>query len=152
MFGGRRGRGNTEQDVSGPDWPRLPDLRPDFRPEFREVRQQLPPGVNVKPPPIPPPRASLAANADPAEALREAEAELLAKIGAFRSAVADALYESSNDYRILCNLAHADLSSCGELMQELRERLAQDTHYRVLAKLDEAHALAAAAAKSNAPR
>ena len=48
---------------------------------------------------------------------------MLAKIGSFRSAVADALYEVSNDYRILCNLAHADLASCGELMAELREAI-----------------------------
>lgn len=151
MFGGRRGRGNSEAEAGGPDWPRLPDIRPDLRPDARQVRQQLPPGSTTKPPPIPPPRVTLAA-ADPAVVKREAEDELLAKLTAFRSAVADALYEISNDYRILCNLAHADLSSCGELMDELRERLAADTHYQVLAKLDEVHALASSALRAKTAR
>lgn len=140
MFGGRRGRGTAEGEASGPDWPRLPDIRPDLRPDARQVRQQLPAGATTRPPPIPPPRVTLAA-ADPAVTKRESEEELLDRLTAFRSAVADALYETSNDYRILCNLAHADLKSCGDLMQELRARLDDDTHYRVLAKLDEAHAL-----------
>jgi hypothetical protein len=125
----------------------LPDIRPDLRPDARQVRQQLPPGATTRPPPIPPPRVTIAA-ADPVVVRREAEDELLTKITAFRSAVADALYEISNDYRILCNLAHADLGSCGELMDELRERLAVDTHYQVLAKLDEAHALTLSAVRA----
>ena len=150
MFGGRRGRGNSEGEASGPDWPRLPDIRPDLRPEARHVRQQLPPGAS-RPPPIPPPRATLAM-ADPVVIKRESEEELLDKLTAFRSAVADALYECSNDYRILCNLAHADLKSCGDLMQELRGRLEEDTHYRVLAKLDEAHALTLAAVRGRPRR
>lgn len=147
MFGGRRGRGNSEGETSGPGWPRLPDIRPDLRPDARQVRQQLPPGATTRPPPIPPPRVTIAA-ADPVVVKREAEDELLTKITAFRSAVADALYEISNDYRILCNLAHADLASCSELMDELRERLAVDTHYQVLAKLDEAHALTLSAVRA----
>ncbi|MFX8700513.1 hypothetical protein ABTM56_20635, partial [Acinetobacter baumannii] len=65
--------------------------------------------------------------------------------------VADALYEISNDYRILCNLAHADLKSCGDLMEELRQRLSTETHYRVLSKLDEAHALTKAALAKSKP-
>jgi len=108
------------------------------------VRHQLPPHMaGARPPPIPPPRPSAAAGASEAEIARAAEEELLAKLASFRSAVADALYEVSNDYRILCNLVQADLSSCDTLVAQLRERLAGNTHYRVLAKLDEAHALTA---------
>ncbi len=143
MFGGRRSRGYSEPEQLGADWPRLPEAP---RPEPRQIRNQLPPNyAGAKPPPIPPPRPSAAAGASPAEIQRAAEEELLAKISGFRSAVADALYEISNDYRILCNLAHADLKSCDELINELRERLSHDAHYRVLAKLDEAHALTSAA-------
>lgn len=139
MFGGWKGKGPIAPENRKPEWPRLPDLQ-----ETRPVRHQLPPHMaGARPPPIPPPRPTAAAGANEAEIVRAAEEELLAKLGSFRSAVADALYEVSNDYRILCNLAHADLTSCGELMAQLRERLATDTHYQVLAKLDEAHALAA---------
>lgn len=152
MFGGRKGKGHEHQNAVPPElprdlinqeWPRLPDAP---RPEHRQIRNQLPPNFSgAKPPPIPPPRPSAAAGASPAEIRHAAEEELLARITGFRSAVADALYEISNDYRILCNLAHADLKSCGDLMEELRQRLSTETHYRVLAKLDEAHALAKAA-------
>lgn len=140
MFGGRKGKGPVAPEAIKPDWPRLPDLQVEARP----VRHQLPPHMaGARPPPIPPPRPTAASGATEAEVLRAAEEELLAKLGSFRSAVADALYEVSNDYRILCNLAHADLASCGSLMAQLRERLASDTHYQVLARLDEAHALTA---------
>ena len=37
------------------------------------------------------------------------EAELLASISAFRGTVADALFEISQDYQILCNLTHENL-------------------------------------------
>ena len=69
------------------------------------------------------------------------EQELLEQITAFRGVVADALYEISNDYQILCNLAHADLEACNDIVEELRQRLAGNAHYAVLAKLDEAYAL-----------
>jgi len=72
------------------------------------------------------------------------EEELLERIAAFRSAVADALYELSKDYQILCNLTHADLTACEDIITELRARLAGNIHYQVLAKLDEAHAIVAA--------
>lgn len=141
MFGGRKTRGPSGPEPTGAEWPRLPDLQIETRP----VRHQLPPHMaGARPPPIPPPRPSAAAGASPAEIARASEEELLAKISSFRSAVADALYEISNDYRILCNLAHADLKSCEGLMQELRGRLEGDTHYRVLAKLDEAHTITSA--------
>lgn len=141
MFGGRKTRGPSGAEPTSAEWPRLPDLQVETRP----VRHQLPPHMaGARPPPIPPPRPSAASGASQAEIARAAEDELLAKISSFRSAVADALYEISNDYRILCNLAHADLKSCGGLMDELRDRLQADTHYRVLAKLDEAHAITSA--------
>jgi len=69
------------------------------------------------------------------------EQELLEQITAFRGAVADALYEISDDYQILCNLAHADLEACNDIVEELRQRLAGNAHYAVLARLDEAYAL-----------
>jgi hypothetical protein len=72
------------------------------------------------------------------------EEELLERIAAFRSAVADSLYEISKDYQVLRNLMHADLSACDEIIAELRGRLAGDIHYEVLAKLDDVHALVAA--------
>ena len=151
MFGGRKTNGKTPPPLnSRQGWPRLPDIRPELLgPDVRQVRHHLPPGAS-RPPPIPPPQPTMATG-DPAVVKREAEEELLAKISAFRSAVADALYEINNDYRILCNLAHADLSSCDGLMQELRERLAEDPHYRVLAKLDEAHALTHQAVRGRDP-
>lgn len=142
MFGGRKSKGpvGPAANGSGAQRARLPDIQAESRP----VRHQLPPHMaGARPPPIPPPRPTAATGASEAEIARAAEEELLAKLASFRSAVADALYEISNDYRILCNLAHADLKSCDGLMQELRERLATDTHYRVLAKLDEAHAMTA---------
>ncbi|MDX2201124.1 MAG: hypothetical protein NW223_00080 [Hyphomicrobiaceae bacterium] len=143
MFGGRRGKSPGQGHPVAPDWHRLPEAE---QAATRQIRHQLPPSfAGTRPPPIPPPRPSAAAGATQIEIRRAAEEELLAKITGFRSAVADALYEVSNDYRILCNLAHADLRSCGDLMNELRGRLAEDTHYRVLAKLDEAHALTSAA-------
>ncbi len=72
------------------------------------------------------------------------EDELLERITAFRSAVADSLYDISKDYQMLCNLTHADLTACDEIIAELRRRLAGNIHYEVLAKLDDVHALVAA--------
>ena len=66
------------------------------------------------------------------------------RIAAFRSAVADSLYEISKDYEVLCNLTHADLSACDEIIAELRQRLVGNIHYQVLARLDDVHALVAA--------
>lgn len=83
------------------------------------------------------------AEPDPPKTAASPEEELLDRVGAFRAAVADALYEISNDYRVLCNLTHADLTSCDELINELRGRLSGNIHYAVLARLDEMHALVA---------
>jgi hypothetical protein len=133
MFGGRKARQQDEHDIlNSISWPKLPT-----------------PPAGQAPPPL---LASAARSSGPPALptgrsgagqvpLLDAEQELLEKIAAFRSAVADALYEQANDYRILCNLAHADLKSCDDIMEELRGRLAGTVHYKVLAKLDEAYAL-----------
>jgi hypothetical protein len=78
------------------------------------------------------------------EASPPPEEELLERIATFRSAVADSLYEISTDYQVLCNLTHADLTACDEIIAELRGRLTGNTHYEVLAKLDDVHAFVAA--------
>lgn len=131
MFGARKTRQQDGQDILKTiSWPQLPGA-----PAPQVPLPLFSPGpYGSGPPALPAP----AADALP---VRDAEQELLEKIGAFRSAVADALYEHSNDYRILCNLAHADLKSCDDIMEELRERLSGSVHYKVLAKLDEAYAL-----------
>ncbi len=71
------------------------------------------------------------------------ERTLLEQIDACRGLVADALFEASRDYQVLCNLVHEDLPACTETIETLRRRLAGNIHYAVLAKLDEAHALVA---------
>ena len=60
--------------------------------------------------------------------------------------VADALYQSSRDYQVLCDLVHESLPACEQAITELRRRLDGNVHYAVLAKLDEAYALAEAGA------
>jgi len=119
IFGGRRGRPDAE-----PVWP---------QPGGELVPQER----LVPAPPAPPARALEAA-----DRARAPERELLERIAAFRGEVADALYEHSKDYQILCNLTHADLNACDDIIGELRRRLAGNAHYAVLAKLDEAYALA----------
>ena len=59
------------------------------------------------------------ASAVPAETLEPIEgttpeAALLSHIAACRSAVADALYQSSRDYQVLCDLVHESLPACEE--------------------------------------
>jgi hypothetical protein len=128
LFGARK-RGNEPET---PDWPQLPG---GFGPP-----QGLTFPVPLPPPPLPLPAISAAAPA----VQGSAEEELLERIAAFRSAVSDTLYDISKDYQVLCNLMHADLTSCDDIIAELRRRLAGNVHYEVLAKLDEAHALVAA--------
>jgi hypothetical protein len=93
------------------------------------------------------------ASAVPAETLEPIEgttpeAALLSHIAACRSAVADALYQSSRDYQVLCDLVHESLPACEQTITELRRRLDGNVHYAVLAKLDEAYALAEAGAET----
>jgi hypothetical protein len=123
FFGGRKGPHPVEQTA---DWPQLPGaLQPTHAPSLDL------PAV-----------AYAMANTSDAPAPTQ-EAELLAKIVAFRSAVADSLFEISKDYQILCNLTHENLEACDQTIDELRRRLTGNVHYAVLAKLDEVHALVA---------
>jgi hypothetical protein len=126
LFGARK-RGNEPE---APDWPQLPGV-------FGAAEGGTFP-VPLSPPPLP------SGNVGASTARASPEEELLERIAAFRSAVSDSLYEISKDYQVLCNLTHADLSACDEIIAELRRRLAGNVHYDVLAKLDEAHALVAA--------
>ncbi len=131
LFGRRRENGPVE---GAADWPQLP--------------------VTTEPPAVPgldaPALAYVQAIASAVPAVtsdppgKTPEAALLSHIAACRSAVADALYESSRDYQVLCDLVHENLPACTEAIEELRRRLAGNLHYTVLAKLDEAYALAEA--------
>jgi hypothetical protein len=126
LFGARR----HEQAA---DWPQVPQLPGAFGPTEGSA---APLALPLPPPPLP-------VSAGPSTAPTAPAGELLDRIAAFRGAVSDSLYEVSKDYQILCNLTHADLTSCDEILSELRQRLAGDIHYQVLAKLDEALALVA---------
>jgi hypothetical protein len=107
------------------DWPRLPGAPP-------------PPQEEPAPPA---PAVAYLASRPSAPASTMPEAELLESIAVFRGTVADALFESSRDYQVLCNLVHENLPACEQAIETLRRRLAGNVHYAVLAKLDEAHAL-----------
>jgi len=121
IFGsGRKRNALTQPSVN---WPLDASIRPG--PDHRVLH-----------PPMPVIEGRAAAVPEPTP-----EEELLEMIGTFRGVVADALYEVSKDYQILCNLTHAELSACDEIVDELRKRLAEVPHYAVLAKLDEAYAL-----------
>lgn len=131
-FFGRRRDGSVD---GAPDWPRLPAA-----------------GEPTAAPALDAPALAYVqaiASAAPAETLEPIEgttpeAALLSHIADCRSAVADALYQSSRDYQVLCDLVHESLPACEEAIAELRRRLDGNLHYAVLAKLDEAHALAEA--------
>ena len=117
------GRKDNRLPLTPPDWLHTPSIQP-----AQEHR--------VLHPPTPVLEASALPQPEPIP-----EEELLERIDTFRGIVADSLYEVSKDYRMLCNLTHADLKACDEIIGELRKRLAGNTHYAVLAKLDEAHTL-----------
>jgi hypothetical protein len=129
IFGGRKPPRSLEPPQ---DWPQVPSL-PEAPRATLEQRLAL-----AIPPETSP--AATPASASP-------EQELLERIAGFRGAVADALYELSKDYRMLCDITHADIAACDEVVEELRRRLTGDLHYAVLAKLDEAHALVEARIK-----
>ena len=126
LFGARK-RGHLPGTA---DWPQLPGA-------FLLAGGETGPLPLPQPPPV-------SANASPSAASAPPAEELLERIAAFRSVVADSLYEISKDYQMLCNLTHADLTACDEIIAELRHRLVGNIHYEVLAKLDDAHALVAA--------
>jgi hypothetical protein len=122
------GASKREQPAETTDWPQLPG--------------PLAPIETVAAPvPLPPPAASKGISEVP---VLGPEEDLLERVTAFRSAVADALYDISKDYQMLCNLAHADLAACDEIISKLRDRLAGNIHYEVLAKLDDIHAMVSA--------
>jgi hypothetical protein len=128
LFGSRK-----REDLIAADWPQLAsDLLP------------LAGAASSRIPPPPPMLDRSAASADPPGS----EADLMERLAAFRSAVADALYEVSKDYQMLCNLRQAEVPACEEIIAELRRRLSGNVHYEVLAKLDEAHAFVAARIES----
>jgi hypothetical protein len=133
LFGARK-RG---QGAGTADWPQVPQL-PGVFGAAEEAAGPLP--LPQPPLPLPPVSGNSAALTAPTAPA----AELLERIAAFRGAVSDSLYETSKDYQMLCNLTHADLTACDEIIAELRRRLAGNIHYGVLAKLDEALALVAA--------
>ena len=124
LFGDRKGR---QQPFEQSDWPQVPQL---LRPAPVE-KSAAPFAATATPPAIP------AANPSPVMP----EDELLDRIAAFRGAVADSLKELSTDYRILSKLTQEELISCDDIIEELRRRLADNIHYRVLGKLDEVQAL-----------
>jgi hypothetical protein len=139
FFGRRRDGGS----VGGPpDWPRLPAAgEPTVAPALDGPALDGSALAYVQ----------AIASAVPAETLEPIEgttpeAALLSHIAACRSAVADALYQSSRDYQVLCDLVHESLPACEQTITELRRRLDGNVHYAVLAKLDEAYALAEAGA------
>jgi hypothetical protein len=138
-FLGRR-RDNNGAGAETAGWPELPG------PSEAAPAQALdPPALSyvqaiakAVPAPVPDP---------PDAATRATTARTLAThIAACRNTVADALYASSRDYQVLCDLVHENLPACEEAVAELRRRLDGNVHYAVLAKLDEACALAEAGA------
>ena len=75
--------------------------------------------------------------------------QLLATVAACRSKVAEALHQTSKDYRVLCSLAQSDIAACESITAELRRRLASNSHYAVLCELDDAFAIARMANERN---
>jgi hypothetical protein len=132
FFGRRRDNGSL---IGTPDWPQLPvAAEPATAPALDGPALAYVQAI---------------ASAVPTETLEPIEATtpeaaLLSHIAACRSAVADALYQTSRDYQVLCDLVHESLPACEETIAELRRRLDGNVHYTVLAKLDEAYALAEA--------
>jgi hypothetical protein len=127
LFGSRKGARQPEEAL---DWPQLSGGAASFGQSRLD-----PPAVAYALSTVAPPSGAAATTL---------VAELLERVAAFRSTVADQLFEASQDYQILCNLTQENLASCEEIMEELRRRLAGNIHFTVLAKLDEIHALVAA--------
>ena len=131
MVRGFFGRGKDSEPVAeSAAWPQLPQL-----PGAPGAIEEAPEGRSD--PPVPTQTAG--ETSGPRHAA--GEAELLEEIAACRNSVADALFEASRDYQVLCHLVHESVPACEEVIAELRRRLAGNLHYTVLAKLDEAHAL-----------
>ncbi len=127
LFGARR----HEQAA---DWPQVPQLPGTFGPTEGSA---APLALPLPPPPLPVSAGPSTAPTAPARRTARSHRGLPRRRFPIPSD------EVSKDYQILCNLTHADLTSCDEILAELRQRLAGDIHYQVLAKLDEALALVA---------
>jgi hypothetical protein len=119
-----RRRNGAHSEEAAADWPQLPGAPPP-----------------QEEPALPAPAVAYLTSGASAPTSTMPNAELLESIAAFRGSVADALFETSRDYQVLCNLVHENLPACEEAIETLRRRLAGNVHYAVLAKLDEAHAL-----------
>ena len=131
MARGFFGRGKDSEPIAETaGWPQLPQLSgtPGAIERPREERSD---------PPVP--AQVVGGTSGPLP--KAGEVELLEEIAACRNSVADALFEASRDYQVLCHLVHESVPACEEVIAELRRRLAGNLHYAVLAKLDEAHAL-----------
>jgi hypothetical protein len=141
LFGRRRDNGSPD---TAPEWPQLPVAA---QPAAASPALDAPALAYVKAIAL----ATPAETSEPPEPIEgmTAEAALLSHISACRSAVADALYQTSRDYQVLCHLLHEGLPACEEAIGELRRRLDGNVHYAVLAKLDEACALAEAGANNS---
>lgn len=141
FFGRRRGNG---ADETSPDWPELPGSAE--QPAAQALDAQALDAQDLDVPALAYVQAIASAVpapvSDPPEAA--AQSALVRHIAACRGAVADTLYESSRDYRVLCDLVHENLPACEAAITELRRRLGGNVYYAVLAKLDEAYALAEA--------
>jgi pyruvate/2-oxoglutarate dehydrogenase complex dihydrolipoamide acyltransferase (E2) component len=138
LFGARTGRPQPTS-LDAMDWSQLPAAL-----RLHAARAARDPAPALIPPPQPTPSHDV--EASPADQ----EEELLERVAALRSAVSDSLYEASRDYQMLCNLMQADLSACEEIAAEIRRRLDDNIHYKVLTKLDEVHALLVAHMASKA--
>jgi hypothetical protein len=71
-------------------------------------------------------------------------AEIYSGVAACRLSVAEALIDSSKEYRALCALVQSDIPACAHAEHQLRRKLATDIGYAVLGKLDEALSIALA--------
>jgi hypothetical protein len=138
FFGRRRDNGSPD---GAPEWPQLPVAA---EPAAAPPALDAPALAYVKAIALAAP-AEISEPPEPIEGTT-AEAALLSHIAACRGAVADALYQTSRDYQVLCDLVHESLPACEAAITELRRRLDGNVHYVVLAKLDEAYALAEAGA------
>lgn len=73
----------------------------------------------------------------------ETPEDLLRRLQAFKRSVEDSLSRSSSAFQILRQLEGSGLKDCARCTKELEERLANNPHFNVLRKLDEAEQLLA---------
>lgn len=68
----------------------------------------------------------------------ETPEDLLRRLQAFKRSVEDSLSRSSSAFQILRQLEGSGLKDCARCTKELEERLANNPHFNVLRKLNEA--------------